>query len=58
MGYASITLIGGSCELIAGALIVGLLAKPFGFYGISFGHTAAWTLAAITLIPFYLKKIK
>lgn len=58
MGYANITLIGGTCELIARALIVGLLSKPFGFYGISFGHTAAWTLAAITLIPFYLKTIK
>lgn len=34
------------------------LAFLFGFYGISFGHTAAWTLAAITLIPFYLKTIK
>lgn len=58
MGYAGITLIGGTCELIARALIVGLLAKPFGFYGISFGHTAAWTLAAVTLIPFYFSKIK
>lgn len=58
MGYAGITLIGGTCELIARACIVALLAKPFGYYGISFGHTAAWTLAAVTLIPFYIMQVR
>lgn len=53
MGYGIVTLMGGACELIARALVVAVLAAPFGYGGICWGHTAAWTLALLPLIPFY-----
>lgn len=56
MGEGRVALGGGICELIARAFVVAFLAPSFGYYGICLGHTAAWTMALLPLVPFYFHK--
>jgi len=58
LGYGSVTLLGGASELLARFLVVAVLASSMGYSGIIWGHTAAWTMALIPLIPFYIYKAK
>ena len=57
MGEGKAALGGGICELFARILVVVLLAPSFGYYGICLGHAAAWTMALLSLIPFYIHKL-
>ena len=57
MGEGRAALGGGICELLARTLVVVFLAPSFGYYGICLGHTAAWTMALLPLVPLYLHKL-
>ncbi len=60
LGNGLIPMLGGVAELIARALVIGLLFEPLQFIGICLSDPLAWVLALIPLIPYYywyMKKV-
>lgn len=53
LGYGLLPMLGGIFELFARALVIILLAKPFGYLGICFASPVAWVSALIPIIPAY-----
>ncbi len=58
LGYGLLPMLGGIFELLARALVIMVLAKPFGYVGICFANPVAWIFALIPLIPAYYRRIK
>jgi Na+-driven multidrug efflux pump len=58
LGYGLLPMLGGIFELFARALVIILLAKPFGYLGICFANPVAWVSALIPIIPAYYYRIK
>ena len=50
MGFASVAMFAGLCELVGRGLAGIILVPKFGFYGACFGAPAAWILADIFLV--------
>lgn len=58
IGDGLVPMLGGVFELVARALVVILMAKPFGFVGLCLAHPIAWCSALIPLMPVYYHKMK
>ena len=57
MGYASLAMIAGACELVARAFAALLLVPRIGYTGVCLASPIAWLLADIFLISCYLHLI-
>ena len=51
-------MLGGVFELIARAIMVTLLAGPYGFAGICLCDPGAWIAALVPLIPVYVIRMR
>ncbi len=58
LGYGLLPMLGGIFELLARGLVVVVLAKPLGFFGICLANPVAWTFALIPLVPAYYYRIR
>lgn len=58
MGDGLFPMLGGVFELIARAVLVTLLAGPFGFAGICLCDPGAWIAALIPIIPVYIIRMR
>ena len=58
MGYSSLTLLGGTIELIMRCLAAFILANLFGYNGACFSNVLAWVGGMITFVICYYVVIK
>ncbi len=58
LGYSSLAMFAGVCEMIARLLVVWLLIPPFGFTGACFANPLAWVAASAMLVPVFIYELK
>ena len=58
LGRANATMFAGVPELIGRTIIALFFVTPYGYAGACFGNPAAWTLAALVLLPMYRSAIR
>lgn len=58
MGEGFVSFLGGIFELIARVIAIGLLVRPFGFYGVILSDPLAWVFALIPLAPYYYYRMR
>jgi len=58
LGYGLLPMLGGIFELFARVLVIVILTKPLGYFGICLANPVAWGSALIPLIPAYYYRMK
>lgn len=58
LGDGMLPMLGGIFELFARGLVVILLAKPLGYFGICLANPVAWVSALIPIIPAYYYRVR